>query len=142
MGENDHTSSEKIQDEMYPKRKRPAIEASLGTSVRTPDLAARPSTIWRRAVLLVSIGALTYWNSLAGPFIFDDSLSIVSNPRIRDWRALAVLFPQRGSPVAGRPLVNLSFAINYSIGGLNVFPYHVANVGLHFCCTLLRFGVV
>src|SRR5262249_22313291 len=52
------------------------------------------------------------------------------------------LQPPRETPVAGRPLVNLSFAINYAIGGLNETGYHVLNIGLHIGCALLLFGIV
>ena len=52
------------------------------------------------------------------------------------------LHPDRELPVAGRPLVNLSFAINYALSGLNTFGYHVVNVGLYLLCALLIFGVV
>ena len=44
--------------------------------------------------------------------------------------------------MAGRPLVNASFAINYAIGGLDTSGYHAVNVGFHLMCALLIFGVV
>src|SRR5206468_3019554 len=49
---------------------------------------------------------------------------------------------ERELPTAGRPLVNVSFAINYALGGLNVVGYHVLNVALHVLCALLIFGIV
>jgi protein O-mannosyl-transferase len=87
---------------------------------------------------------LIYWNSLSAPFTFDDGPSIVDNTQIRQlWPLSQALSPPReGQPVAGRPLVNLSFAINYATGGLNVRSYHVGNVMLHVLCALLLFGVV
>src|SRR5262249_11190655 len=50
--------------------------------------------------------------------------------------------PNRGEAVSGRPLVNLSLAVNYAIGGLDVTGYHVWNVAVHVCCALLLFGIV
>src|SRR3954465_13985422 len=86
-----------------------------------PDVAAG---IWWRALLLVLAGFAVYWNSLSGPFVFDDQLSIVENPHIREWwRPGQGLFPERELPVAGRPLVNFSFALNYAVNGLNVRDY-------------------
>ncbi|HEY6360493.1 MAG TPA: tetratricopeptide repeat protein [Vicinamibacterales bacterium] len=103
---------------------------------------ARSGFSWRAAVI-VSAGFLAYSNSLSGPFVFDDQLSIVENPSIRRWWPLStVLFPERELPVAGRPLVNLSFALNYAGGGLEVFGYHLVNVTLHLMCALLVFGLV
>ena len=73
----------------------------------------------------------------------DDLLSIEQNEYIREWRNLeTVLFPQRELPTAGRPLVNLSFAVNYAIGGLNVRGYHVFNLACHLLSGLLVFGIV
>jgi tetratricopeptide (TPR) repeat protein len=102
-----------------------------------------PRGLWWRVVLIALAGALTYWNSLSGAFILDDQVTIVDNHQIREWWRLAsVLVPESDTPIAGRPLVNLSFAVNYAIGGLSVRGYHVANVAIHVVCALLAFAVV
>jgi len=98
---------------------------------------------WLPVALIVLFGALAYANSLSGPFILDDDLSIVTSPYIRSLTPLSrLLFPERESPVAGRPVVNVSLAINYRLGGLDVRGYHVGNVAIHILCALLLFGVV
>jgi protein O-mannosyl-transferase len=84
-----------------------------------------------------------YANSLLGPFIFDDHIAIVENDSIRAWWQIGRVFaPERELPTAGRPLVNLSFAVNYALGGLHVVGYHVVNVALHVLCGLLLFGLI
>jgi tetratricopeptide (TPR) repeat protein len=94
-------------------------------------------------LLLLCAGVLAYSNSLSGPFIIDDGVTIVDNTHIRQlWPLSRALVADRESPVAGRPLVNLSFAINYAMGGLHVVGYHLVNVALHVLCALLLFGVV
>ena len=66
-------------------------------------------------------GSLAYANSLSGPFLFDDDRSIVSNEAIRQlWPPAVPLSPPDETPVARRPLVNLSFALNYAVSGLEV----------------------
>lgn len=93
--------------------------------------------------LIVVVGALTFSNSLAGPFIWDDLTSIQQNQTLRRvWPISAALSPPRETPVAGRPLVNLSFAVNYAIGGLQVGGYHVGNIAIHVACALVLFGLV
>lgn len=87
-------------------------------------------------------GALTYANSLSAPFAFDDQLSIVENASIRQWNLRTLLFPERELPVAGRPLVNLTFAVNYALGGLDVAGYHLVNVAWHVLSALLVFGLI
>ena len=99
--------------------------------------------MWWRAVIMGLAGVLAYANSLSGPFIFDDQLSIVENQQIREWWQLGtVLFPEHEQATAGRPLVNLSFALNYALGGLNVGGYHIVNLAFHLMSGLLVFGIV
>ncbi len=96
------------------------------------------------AALLVVAGAATFWNGLAAPFVYDDSASVAANTTIRTlspiWPALRG--PTRSAPTAGRPVVNLTFAINYALGGLNPFGYHLWNLATHVLCALALFGVV
>lgn len=106
-----------------------------------------PPSIWRipafRALLIACAGAIVYANSLQGAFILDDHLTIEQNPSIRQLSSLAtVLAPARELPTAGRPLVNLSFALNYAVGGLAPRGYHAVNAGIHLLCGLLLFGIV
>jgi Flp pilus assembly protein TadD len=53
-----------------------------------------------------------------------------------------VLSAPHETPVAGRPVVNVSFAINYALGGRRVAGYHVANITIHLLCALLVFRLV
>ncbi len=98
--------------------------------------------LWLPAILLVA-GIVAYSNSLSGPFLYDDHRAVVDNPQIRElWPLSIPLSPQTDSPVAGRPLVNLSFAINYALGGLDVTGYHLWNLAIHLTCALLLCGIV
>jgi tetratricopeptide (TPR) repeat protein len=94
--------------------------------------------------LLVLVNAAVYSRSLNVPFIFDDLTSIPDNPNIRTlwppWMSMAPP-PQLGA-AGGRPLVGLSLAVNYAIGGLNVRGYHVFNVLVHILAALALWGVV
>lgn len=107
---------------------------------------ARPSpasgSAWWRLAILAAAGMCLYSNTLSNPFIFDDIWAIATNRTIRSLADPAVLSPPRESPVAGRPLVNLSLAVNYALGELDVRGYHAVNIALHLACALLLFGVV
>ena len=84
-----------------------------------------------------------YLNALDSPFIWDDSNAIVNNPTIRSlWPLWQPLQPPAETPVASRPLVNLSFALNYSLHGLDVRGYHLVNLGLHLLTACLLFAIV
>ena len=96
-----------------------------------------------RAALIVVAGAVIYANALSGPFVLDDQDTIVMNEQIRQlWPPSVVLFPALELPVAGRPVVNVSFAVNYALGGLDVRGYHLVNIAIHIACALLLFGIV
>ena len=95
------------------------------------------------AVLLVAAGLAAYAGSLDGPFIFDDASSIPDNPTIRHlWPFAQKPFVFHGETVAGRPLLNFSFALDYALGGLDVRVYHATNVAIHILAALTLFGVL
>jgi hypothetical protein len=99
-------------------------------------------SLWLPSIVL-GAGVIAYANGLAGPFLYDDHRAVVSNPQIHQlWPLSIPLSPQPESPVAGRPLVNLSFAINYALGGLDVTGYHLWNIAIHLACALLLCGIV
>src|SRR5436190_9436755 len=91
-------------------------------------------------VLLVALALATYWNALRVPFVWDDDNAITTNESIRD--IAASLNPPLETPLAGRPVVNLSFALNYAYGGLDTAGYHAVNLAIHIANALLLFGIV
>lgn len=100
---------------------------------------------WLAALLIVGAGLAAYHNSFGGPFVFDDVEAVLTNPSIRDLGAVGdVLAPQArgGVTVGGRPLVNLSFAVNYAWGGEAVAGYHAVNLLIHLAAGLALFGLV
>jgi tetratricopeptide (TPR) repeat protein len=98
--------------------------------------------VWRAAAIAAVILA-AYSNSFRGPFVIDDQASVVQNADIREIARLdRVLSPRPDSPVAGRPLVNLTFAVDYALNGLEVTGYHVTNLAWHVACAWLLFGIV
>src|SRR3990172_8157173 len=75
--------------------------------------------------VLISITALLiYSNTFSVPFHFDDILNIMENRKIR---YLSNFFDFSGTRYIGE----LSFALNYYFGGMNVFGYHVVNIIIH-----------
>jgi tetratricopeptide (TPR) repeat protein len=97
---------------------------------------------WCRAIIVLVAGFLVYANSLSTPFVLDDSDSVVNNPAIRQLSNVGAVLLQRNTPIAGRPVVAATFALNYAFGGLTVWAYHVTNIGVHLLCALLLLGLV
>jgi Flp pilus assembly protein TadD len=95
------------------------------------------------ASLLIAVGLLAYANSLSNPFVFDDLRSVQQNFQIRAlWPLSTPLSPPDETPVARRPLVNLSLAINYAAGGLDVRGFRLGNLTVHLVAALVLFGLV
>ncbi len=96
--------------------------------------------------MLVAATVVAYFRSFSVPFVFDDIPSILENPSIRHlwppWSALTPPPELNGYPVGGRPLVNLSLALNYAFSGAAPAGYHAFNLLLHILATLTLFGVV
>ncbi len=96
----------------------------------------------RRIVVLVlaAVALATYWNALRAPFVWDDDIAVTTNRSIHEMATS--IDPPIETPVAGRPLVNLSLAMNYAIGALDTTGYHVVNLAIHVVAALLLFGIV
>jgi protein O-mannosyl-transferase len=111
------------------------MQPSLAPSRGTPLLACA-------VIALAALAA--YANTFSAPFFFDDLPAITQNTTIRHLGHLReVLSPANdGSSVSGRPMVNLSLAVNYAISGLNVWSYHAANLAIHILAALTLFGIV
>lgn len=118
------------------------------------------------AVALILAGAWAYSPGFDGVLALDDVRAIARNPTIRTlWPLATPLSPPTASTVAGRPVANLSFAINYALapadvrdvftplatqggpGGprdflRNVWGYHLLNLLIHLGAGLALFGIV
>ena len=95
------------------------------------------------AVTIVVAAVLAYRNSFAGTFIFDDEVWITGNPAIRQlWPIQSWLLPQPAATVGGRPVISLTLAINYALGGTNVWGYHAVNLAIHILAALTLFGIL
>jgi len=125
----------------------PGFSSFLSPLVNAPTASHDPNrrAIWLAGAGLVLAAAAAYHNSLGGPFVFDDVPAILENPSIRQlWPLGPVLAPALvgGLTVSGRPLVNLSLALNHTLGGEAVVGYHLVNLIIHALAGLALFGVV
>ncbi len=93
--------------------------------------------------MIVCAVLAAYANTFAVPFLLDDIGAIAENPSIRRlWPLDEVLSPPAKAGVGGRPVANLSFALNHAIGGRDVRGYHVVNLAIHMAAALVLFGLV
>ncbi|MFT3868620.1 MAG: tetratricopeptide repeat protein [Nibricoccus sp.] len=120
----------------------PAFQGEIKSPKQAVIFWERPWVLWVVLVLLAGSIVAVYSNSLRVPNHLDDLDSIGKNESIKKFST--ALFPPRNSgvTVSGRPLLNLSLAINYSIHGTDVMGYHVGNILIHVAAALALLGVV
>ncbi|HET7292240.1 MAG TPA: hypothetical protein VFM88_07440 [Vicinamibacteria bacterium] len=92
----------------------------------------------RRAPLLAAaLAFLVYLPSLGGRFVYDDVGNIVANRSLGGGSLGPIL---RSEPA--RPLLNLTWALNHSISGLEPWSYHLLNALIHAGNAALAFSLL
>jgi tetratricopeptide (TPR) repeat protein len=94
-----------------------------------------PSLFIPRLILVAVVG-LVYSNTFLNSFHFDDLPSILEKPWIRGLDKIPQFLGKENSLFL-RPLVILSFNINYAISEFEVWSYHLFNIIFHAIATLL-----
>jgi hypothetical protein len=104
----------------------------------------RTSHIIALAALVTSaVLAVIYWPGLRGGFFFDDGPSILFAQGVR----MESLSPESihqallsgGAGPSGRPVAQLSFALNYYFSGFNPLVFKATNLAIHLACGFLVF---
>jgi tetratricopeptide (TPR) repeat protein len=92
--------------------------------------------------LIAGIAFLTYSNTFQAPFHFDDWPNILENQSIQ----VKVFTWDRVEQMVGiiyketiRILSYFTFALNYYLGGFNVFGYHLVNLTIHIATGVLLY---
>ena len=88
-------------------------------------------------LLVVAVAIWAYHDVFRDAFVFDDIPHISENLHIRRlWPPWDVLSH------SSRPVVHLSLAVNYALGGINPWGYHLFNVVVHILVALTLYAVV
>ncbi|MGA2553852.1 MAG: hypothetical protein ABSF20_03620 [Smithella sp.] len=94
-------------------------------------------------VTLFIILILIYSNSFYGDWHFDDYANIVDNKYIQmksfSWPEIKHCIYGIEHTRPSRPLSFLSFALNYKLGGMDVFGFHVVNFIIHYLSAVFLF---
>lgn len=85
--------------------------------------------------LIIVLCLAAYFNSLFNQFTYDDNVIIVDNYLFRNFENLPRLFSgayfNYAQEVTYRPIVTISYLVDYVIWGLRPFGYHLTNLLLH-----------
>jgi Flp pilus assembly protein TadD len=81
----------------------------------------------RPGLVAAALALAVYLPSVRGGFLYDDQHVVVDNRSIRDLTDLrTVLLAEKA-----RPLLGLTWAVNFAISGLRPWSYHLGNVLIH-----------
>ena len=93
---------------------------------RSPDERS-PRWLLHAPLVAALVAFFVYLPSVAGGFVYDDGELILRNPSIRSLADIGVVLRYEPS----RPLLNVTWALNYAFGGLAPWHYHLVNVFIH-----------
>lgn len=93
---------------------------------------------WLAGAAIIVAGTIAaYATSLSGAFVLDDFEHIVNASEIRGlWPISPILFG------TARPVVTLTLAMNYALGGLATRGYHLLNLAFHVAAALALYSIV
>ena len=97
--------------------------------------------------LIMSCGLLAYHNVLGHSFHYDDDHSILENPHVRSLANMPQFFVDPGTfsgmPEARmyRPLLLVTYALNYATSGYQPLGWHLVNMILHLANAVLLWWV-
>ncbi len=87
-------------------------------------------------LLIATVATIIYSNSFDASFHFDDQHSIVENYAIHRFD-LKNIFSS-----SNRPILDITFALNYYFGKLDVFGYHLVNLILHIANGIMLYFIL
>ena len=94
-------------------------------------------------ILPFIISIVVYLNCLSNSFVYDDESTIINNYFIRHWSNFPYIFTSKyfslSAELTYRPVVTVSYFIDYTFWHLNSSGYHLTNVLLHAINSILVF---
>jgi protein O-mannosyl-transferase len=98
-------------------------------------------------LLIPALVVIAYSASTAAPFVYDDQIHIVDNRDVISFQSITDVRSMRrllDHPfgLAARPLLFLSYGLNYAAFGLSAAAYRLTNYTIHTTNSLLVFTIV
>lgn len=99
---------------------------------------------WLYLLIVISVCTGLYWTGFQGAFFFDDEANILNHESLRinvlSIQTLAEVLQSGISGPGGRPVAQLSFALNfYFSGGFDPFAFKATNLVIHLLTGVLVF---
>lgn len=100
----------------------------------------RSNRWWLVSLTAVAAAVLVFARLLWSDFIWDDHVVILRDPRVHDpqlWGQFLTEAYHSGVDKLYRPLVSLSYALQWQLHGPNAFAYHLVNLLAHAACAAM-----
>jgi protein O-mannosyl-transferase len=122
-------------DRLPAAQKPTAVSKTSGTTL-----------VWQ-LLLLAACAIAVSVNSIYNGFVYDDAPQVLNNPWITDFSYLPDIFTKSATHQEAvsisnyyRPIMDLVYMVSYALfGGLKPWGFHLANIFLHLCATVLVF---
>jgi hypothetical protein len=113
-----------------------------------------PVLKWVAPAAICAVVAIAYWPTFSGDFLVDDRLLIEDNPFIRSIQPLGFYFTQEDGIVDRslwpegthtgyyRPIVNITYSVDYLLWGMNPAGFRTTNLILHVLACLALYGLL
>ena len=115
--------------------------AARSPAAPTPMSPRQAGRLIPAGLVLAVVAA--YVSSFGGVFVFDDRAAILENPTFAaGWRLdQLLLYPgEQAGTLGGRPVANLTLALNHALSGVHPWSYHAFNLAVHVAATLVLYG--
>src|SRR3989338_8267359 len=115
------------------KQKSPTPSQSKGEQPPSgnPDIVKHLLHI----LLILIISIAIYSNTLKNGFAYDDEFTVVNNTLIKNFSNISKLFTKEYFSTSGemsyRPVVTLTYFLDYALYGIKPWGYHLTNLLLH-----------
>ena len=103
------------------------------------SMAQRRTDIFCIALVII-LGIALYANAFSNNFVYDDQVTVQKNTFIRDWGNVSKFFSRdyyfRSEEYSFRPLVTLTYFLDYSFWKIDPRGYHLSNLIFHLLCSI------
>jgi protein O-mannosyl-transferase len=87
-------------------------------------------------LLIPALIAAVYGVAISAPFVYDDRIHIVENPYVTSFRSIFDFSAARALwnhpyGLSARPLLMLTYGLNYAVSGFNPAPFRLTNYLIH-----------
>lgn len=98
----------------------------------------KKTTVFFHLLIISSISFLIYLNHFQNEFVYDDAITIQRNSDIKHIKKAFSSITHFNT----RPVIQISYAIDYHFSHLKSLGYHITNIFFHFGTTLLLYWMV